>query len=108
MVSAPVDPIRPQRLQTRTLRPSPSTLIPLREALSQRLHTTSTLEKGQRASRSMMPPCRSFCVGRWCFFHHVELLDQHPPGGRSTAAPSRACALPTGMTATVSPRRTCT
>src|SRR5919198_4999191 len=97
----------PPRLQTRTLRWSASSLIPTRTGRSQRPHTRSTFERWSAPSRSMMPPCRSFCVGRWCFLITLTFSTSTRPSPVSTRStlPRFPRSLP-AMTATVSPRRT--
>src|SRR5205823_3765155 len=97
----------PHRLQMRTLRPSASTLVPIRTGRSQRPHTSSTFERWSAPSRSMMPPWRSFCVGRWCFLTMLTFSTRTrpSPGMTRSTLPRLPRSFP-AMTATVSPRRT--
>jgi len=92
-----------------TLRPSPSTLIrcarPCRNGC-----TPPAVEEASGSRCSMMPPCRSFWRRPLVLLHQLSSRPA-PPGGRqaprSTFPPLAALPGP-AMTATVSPRRTCT
>src|SRR5262245_12908424 len=103
----PLSTDSPQRLHTRTLRPSASIRMPVRTGRSQRAHTTRTLETASGPSRSMMPPWRNFGVGRWCrliMFRCSTITRSDSRITRSTL-PRLPRSLP-AITPTVSPRRT--
>src|SRR5712691_2019182 len=101
--------LSPHRLQTRTLRPSASACAPVRDGRSHFPQTTMTFERWMNPSRSMMPPCRSFCVGRWCFLIMLTCSTSTRPAAGTTRStlPRLPRSLPP-RTATISPRRTCT
>src|SRR5262245_14224718 len=67
----------------------------------------STLESASAPSRSMMPPCRSFCVGRWCFLTMLTCsTTTRPLSVRTWSTLPRLPRSRPAMTPTVSPRRT--
>ena len=81
MVLTPCRSISPQRLATAYLAAvAPAAWIAdAGYGLSQRgIHAASRWTGASGASRSMMPPWRSFCVGFWCFFIMLICSTTHP------------------------------
>src|SRR4029453_16760768 len=81
---------------------------PTRVGLSLRGSTSITFERCSGASRSMMPPCRSFWVGFWCFLMRLSRsTSTRPSAGRTRSTLPRFPRSRPAITTTVSPFRTC-
>src|SRR5215470_12816125 len=98
----------PDRRATRAFLPSASARTPTRVGLSVCGSTSITFDRWIVPSRSMMPPCRSFWVGRWCFLIILMCSMSTRPLSRITrrTLPFFPRSLP-ATTMTVSPFRTC-
>src|SRR6266508_363225 len=100
--------ISPDRRATRAFLPSASSRTPTRVGLSDCGSTSITLDRWIAPSRSMMPPWRSFCVGRWCFLIMLTRSTMTRPfsGTTRSTLPRLPRSFP-ATTITVSPFRTC-
>src|SRR6266542_1177394 len=98
----------PDFLATRTFLPSASIFTPVRVGLSLAGSTSMTLDRWIAPSRSMMPPCRSFCVGRWCFLIILirSMRTRFFSGSTRSTLPRLPRSFP-ATTITVSPFLTC-
>src|ERR1700730_870717 len=100
--------ISPDRRAIRAFLPSASWRTPTRVGLLVCGSTSITLDRWIAPSRSMMPPWRSFCVGRWCFLIMLifSTTTRPLPGTTRRTFPRLPRSLP-ATTTTVSPFRTC-
>src|SRR5712692_805673 len=100
--------ISPDRRAIRAFLPSASSRTPTRVGLLVCGSTSITLDRWIAPSRSMMPPWRSFCVGRWCFLIMLifSTTTRPFPGTTRRTFPRLPRSLP-ATTTTVSPLRTC-